>query len=118
MNALAVRPAIRIAVSSTPNSRRKANPTRSTVKTVAPKVASTVDPRNATTAPTRKVSNATMGAASRPVCSIWAIIGVTRQRLGRNRPRTMVSMIRPTKPSSCRVSCQTVSTARPMRVSN
>ena len=53
---------------------------RSTVNTVAPKSASTVAPRNATTAPTGKVSSATIGAASRPVCSMCATTGVTRQR--------------------------------------
>jgi len=115
VNALAVRPAIRIAVSNTPNSRRKENATRSTVKIVAPKLLSTVAPRNATTAPTRKVSNATIGAASRPTCSRWATIGVRRQRLGRKMPRAKVSRIRPTKPNNCLLSCQTVSTARPMR---
>ncbi|MNG10522.1 hypothetical protein D3C84_939950 [compost metagenome] len=70
VNALAVRPAMRIAVSNTPNSRRNENATRSTVKMLAPKSASTVAPRKATTAPTRNVSRATMGAASRPVCSM------------------------------------------------
>ncbi|MNH26827.1 hypothetical protein D3C79_869060 [compost metagenome] len=82
VKALAVRPAMRMAVSSTPNSRRKENATRSTVKILAPNPASTVAPRKATTAPTRKVSRATMGAASRPVCSMCATTAVTRQRRG------------------------------------
>ncbi|MND90373.1 hypothetical protein D3C80_824530 [compost metagenome] len=118
VKALAVRPAIRIAVSSTPNSRRNENATRSTVKMLAPKLASTVAPRKATTAPTRKVSKATMGAASRPVCSICATTEVTRQRLGWNRRRNRVCRIRPMKPRICRVSCHRMSTARPIRLSS
>ena len=54
VNALAVRPASRIAVSSTPNSRRKAMPTSSTTKISAPKSRSMVAPRKAITAPTMK----------------------------------------------------------------
>ncbi|MNO70206.1 hypothetical protein D3C76_610800 [compost metagenome] len=118
VKALAVRPAMRMAVNSTANSRKNENATRSTVKRVAPNAASTVAPRNATTAPTRKVSKATMGAASRPVCSMCATTGVSRQRWGWKARRSKVSRIRPTKPSNCRVSCQTVLTARPIRSSS
>ncbi|MNI76537.1 hypothetical protein D3C73_1327770 [compost metagenome] len=118
VKALAVRPAIRMAVSNTANSRRNENATRSTVNTVAPKSASTVAPRKATTAPTRNVSNATIGAASRPVCSICETTGVSRQRCGCKARRSRVSRIRPMKPSNCRVSCHNVLTARPMRSSS
>lgn len=43
-----------------------------------------------------------MGAASRPVCSMCATMGVMRQRFGREQAAAMVSRIRPTKPSNCR----------------
>ncbi|MNN46691.1 hypothetical protein D3C81_1610830 [compost metagenome] len=118
VKALAVRPAMRMAVSSTANSRRNENATRSTVKMVAPNAASTVAPRKATTAPTRKVSKATIGAASSPVCSICATTGVRRQRCGVRARRSRVSRMTPMKPSNCMESCHRVPTARPMRSSS
>ena len=88
------------------------------MNTLAPKSRSTVAPRNATTAPTRKLSSATIGTASRPVCSMWKNSEVTRQRRGWGNTRTSVTSMSPMKPSSAIASFQSVSTAAPVRASS
>ena len=97
VNALAVRPASRIAVSSTPNSRRKAALTSSTTKMVAPKSRKTIAPTKAITAPTMNDSSATRGAASRPTCSMWWTVAITRKRLGSLNRRSSLTSTSPRK---------------------
>src|SRR5690625_3587764 len=117
VNALAVRPAMRMAVNSTANSRKKEKPTRSTVEMVAPKVTKMVAPKKATTAPTKKVSKAMMGTAFRPTSSIWATTEVKRQLRTMKILRAQVVRMRPTKLAKSKKWCQKRSVATPMRTS-
>ena len=86
-----------IAVISTPNSRRTAIPTSSTVNTLKPSWPSRLAPMKATTAPMKKDRTATMGRAFTPTSSIAHTVGVRRNRQGWAAVEMAVVTVRPKK---------------------
>ncbi len=86
-------------------------PTSSTTKISAPKSRSTVAPRKAMTQPTMKLSSITSGTASRPTCSMWCTVEVTRRREGWTSTFSAVVRVRPRNPTSASTSRVTSSAA-------